>query len=157
MQCAKCNSEDVVTPSLVHAAGLSDVETRSRGPLWVFGDGGLLLGFGSTKAIGTSQTHLSKLAEPPPKKRYRHVILAWLIGLFRAGPLMDAFTASEKHSDTLLRQDFQTFAYVFSAVVVLGFVILWRSDHVTFPRRGKVWNRSFMCRCCGEMFQASAF
>jgi hypothetical protein len=138
--------------SLVHAAGLSDVETRSRGHLWALGDGGLLLGFGSSKGTGTSQTQLSKLAEPPRKKRYRHVILAWLIGLFMAGPLIDVFTASEKHPDTLLRHDFQTFAYIFSALVALVLVILWRFNHVIFPRRRDVWYRSFLCRRCGEIF-----
>jgi hypothetical protein len=152
MQCPKCKSEDAVKLSLVYAAGLSDVETRSRGHGWALGDGGLLLGFGSSKGTGTSQTQLSKLAAPPRKKKYRHVILAWLIGLLMAGPLIDVFVASSRNPEALLRRDFQIFAYIFSALVVLVLAILWRFNHVVFPRRLDVWNRSFMCQRCGEVF-----
>jgi hypothetical protein len=152
MQCPKCKSEDAVKLSVVNASGLSDIQFHSRGHAWALGDGGLLLGFGSSKAIGTSQTHLSKLAAPPRKKRYRYLILAWLIGFFMAEPLIDVFTASARNPDALLRQDFQTFAYAFSALVVLSLAILWRFNHVIFPRRRDLWIRSFMCRRCGEIF-----
>ena len=157
MQCPKCKSEDVVKLSLVHAAGLSDIQFHSRGHAWALGDGGLLLGFGSSKAIGTSQTRLSKLAEPPSKKRYRYLILAWLIGLVMAGPLIDAFNAYAVNPEAALRAEFQIFAYVFSALVALVIAILWRFNRSIFPRRREIWNRSFMCRRCGAIFQASAF
>lgn len=154
MQCPKCNSEDAVKLSLVHAAGLSDVKTRSRGLGIALSDGGLLLGFGRSRAAGTSQTQLSKLAAPPHKKRYRHVILAWLIGLLMAGPLIDVFTASAANPDAMLRHDFQIFAYISTAIVALVLVALWSFNRTIFPRRRDLWNRSFMCRRCGEIFQA---
>ena len=157
MQCPKCKSEDAVKLSLVHAAGLSDVKTRSRGHGLALGDGGLLLGFGSSKAAGTSQTQLSKLAAPPHKKRYRRVILAWLIGLLMAGPLIDVFTASELNPDALLRHDFKLSVYISFAVVAFILVALWSFNRTIFPRRCELWNRSFMCRRCGEIFQASGF
>lgn len=156
MQCPKCKSEDAVKLSLVYAAGLSDVKTRSRGHGLALGDGGLLLGFGSSKAAGTSQTQLSKLASPPHKKRYRHVILAWLIGLLMAGPLVDVFTASAANPDAVLRHDFQIFAYISTAIVALILVALWSFNRTIFPRKRDIWNRSFMCRRCGQFFQLAS-
>ena len=155
MQCLKCNSEDAVKLSVVHAAGLSDIRTHVRGHGWAAGDSGLLLGFGSSKVIGTSQTKLSKLAAPPHKKRYRHVILAWFIGLFMAGPLIDVFTASSRNPDAFLRRDFEIFAYTFFIIAVFVLAILWNFNHLILPRRRELWNRSFMCRRCGEIFQRS--
>lgn len=156
MQCPKCNSEDAVKLSLVHAAGLSDVKTRSRGHGLALGIGGLLLGFGSSKAAGTSQTQLSKLAAPPRKKRYRHVILAWLIALLMAGPLIAVFTASAANPDAVLRHDFQIFAYISTAIVAFILIGLWSFNRAIFPRKCDLWNRSFMCRRCGQIFQLAS-
>jgi hypothetical protein len=155
MQCPKCKSDDAVKLSLVHAAGFSDLKTRSSGHAWALGDGGLLLGFGTSKAPGTSQTQLSKLAAPPQKKRYRHVILAWFIGLLMAGPLIAVFTASAANPDPLIRHDFQIFAYISSASVAFVLAALWGFNRSIFPRRHEIWDRSFMCRDCGEIFQVS--
>ncbi len=155
MQCPKCKSDDAVKLSVVHAAGLSDIQTRSRSHGWALGDGGLLLGFGNSTSSGTTQTQLSKLAAPPHKKRCRHVILAWLIGLVMAGPLIDAFNAYAVNPDATLRGQLQTFAYIFSALVALVLAALWSFNHLIVPRRRDLWNRSFMCRRCGEIFQQS--
>jgi len=153
MQCPRCKSDDAVKLSLVHAAGLSDIETRSRGHAWALGDGGLLLGVGNLTTTGTSQTQLSKLSAPPRKKRYRHVILAWLIGLVMAGPLIAVLTASAANPDALIRHDFQIFAYISSAIVAIGLAALWSFNRMIFPRRHEIWNRTFLCRRCGETFQ----
>ena len=155
MQCPKCKSDDAVKLSLVHAAGLSDIQTRSRGHGWALGDGGLVLGFGNSTGSGNTQTKLSKLAAPPHKKRYRHVILAWLIGLVMAGPLIDAFNAYAANPDAALRREFQIFAYIFSALLVFILAALWSFNHLVLPGRREFWNRSFMCRRCGEIFQQS--
>ncbi len=153
MQCPRCKSEDPVKLTMVHAAGLSNVKARSRGHAWALGDGGLLLGFGNSEAIGTSQSKLSKIAEPPHKKRYRYVIGAWLIGLVMAGPIIDAFNAYAVNPDAVLRHDFLTFAYISLAVVALIVAAFWSFNRTVFPRRHEIWNRSFMCPRCGEIFQ----
>lgn len=153
MQCPKCKSEDAVKLSVVHAAGLSDIQTRSRGHGWALGDGGLLVGFGSSKGTGTSQTALSKLAAPPQRKRYRYVILAWLIGLVMAGPLIDAFNAYAVNPDAAIRSEFQIFAYLSSALVAFVLAALCSFNHLIVPRRRELWSRSFMCHRCGQIFQ----
>src|SRR5579884_2032712 len=87
-----------------------------------------------------------------PLRRCRHLILAWFIGLLMAGPLIDVFVASSKNPDALLRHDFEMFAYIFSGLVTFILTILWAHNHVALPRRREVWNRSFMCQHCREIF-----
>jgi hypothetical protein len=154
MQCPRCKSEDAAKLSLIHAAGLADVQTRSRGHVWALGDGGLLLGFGRSKAIGTSQTQLSKLATPPGKKRYRHVILAWLFGLAIGTWLILVINAPNGALDPHILSEFHWFAYAFSAVIVLILAVLLRFNHMILPRRRELWNRSFVCRRCGDICQS---
>ncbi|TAM79751.1 MAG: hypothetical protein EPN47_18325 [Acidobacteria bacterium] len=153
MQCPKCKSEDAVKLSLVHAAGLSDVKTRSRGHGLALGDGGLLLGFGSSKAAGTSQTQLSKLAAPTHKKRYRHVIIAWFIGLAIGNWFILVINAPTARLDPHTLSQTHWFTYGFSALLVLILAVLWRFNHMVLPRRCELWNNSFMCQHCGEIFQ----
>jgi hypothetical protein len=69
-----------------------------------------------------------------------------------AGPLIDVFVASSKNPDALLRHDFEMFAYIFSGLVTFILTILWAHNHVALPRRREVWNRSFMCQHCREIF-----
>jgi hypothetical protein len=157
MQCPNCKSDDTTKLSLVHAAGLSDVETRSRGHAWALGDIGPLFGFASSKAIGTSQTHLSKQAAPPIKKRYRHVILAWLLGLAIGTWLILVINAPTGALDPHILSQFHWLAYSFSAVNVFILAVLWRFNHMILPRRRDLWNRSFMCRRCGKVFQPPQF
>jgi hypothetical protein len=45
------------------------------------------------------------------------------------------------------------FAISFFALVILA--VLWRYNCRIFPRRHDLWNRSFMCRRCGQIFQPS--
>lgn len=156
MQCPKCKSEDAVKLSVVHAAGLSDIQTHSRGQGWAIGDAGLLLGLGNSKTTGTSQTQLSKLAAPPHKKRYRYVILAWLIGLAIGSWFIFVLSAPTGTLDSRTVSQMHWFAFVFSIVIVLMLAVLWRFNHIILPRRRDLWNRSFMCRRCGEVFQQAA-
>ncbi len=153
MQCPKCNSGDAVKLSLVHAAGLSDIQTSSRGHAWALGTDGLLLGFGSSKAIGTSQTALSKQAAPPLKKRYRYVILAWLIGLAIGSWFILVIISPTTILESRAVSQMHWFAFVFSTVIALLLAVLWRFNHIILPRRRDCWNRSFMCCRCGEIFQ----
>jgi hypothetical protein len=153
MQCPKCKSEDAVKLSVVHAAGLSDIQSSARGHAWALGDSGLLLGFSSSQAIGTSQTALSKLAAPPCKKRYRHVILTWLIGLALGSWFILVIISPTGSLGSRTLSQMHRFAFLFSTVIVLMLAVLWRFNHMIFPRRRELWNRSFMCQRCGEIFQ----
>ncbi len=156
MQCPKCTSEDAVKLSLIHSAGLADIRTTSRGHVIGLAGAGLLLAVDSFATKGTSQSQLSKLAAPPCKKRYRHVILAWLIGLAIGAWFILFINAPTSTHDPHTFIQIHWFVYIFSAAMLLVLTVLWRFNHMTFPRRRKLWNRSFMCRRCGEVFQHSS-
>ncbi len=153
MQCPNCKSEDLVKLSVVHSAGLSDINTRSRGRTLAFSDNGLVLGVGNFKGTGTSQTNLSKLAEPPCKKPYRHVIIAWLLGLVIGASLLTDLNTFTVRAKTHIEHQFQWFAYPYSCLAALVLEVLWRYNHRILPRRHQLWSHSFMCCRCGEIFQ----
>src|SRR5438128_1895045 len=81
IQCPNCRSEDLVKTSILYAEGLSDLEAQTRGIGIAFTGPGLALGFGRARTSGTLQTRLSKQAGPPRKKRYRYIVMAWILGL----------------------------------------------------------------------------
>jgi hypothetical protein len=153
MQCPNCKSEDLAKLSVVHSAGLSDINTRSRGRALAFGDNGLVLGVGNLRATGTSQTQLSKLAGPPRKKPYWYVVLAWLLGFVIAGSLLADLNTFKVGAHARLEQQFRWFACAYSCLAALVLAVLWRYNHRIFPRKHERWNRSFMCRRCGEISQ----
>jgi hypothetical protein len=155
MQCPKCESEDLVKLSVIHSAGLSDINTRAQGRALAFGDKGLELGVGNLRVTGTSQTQLSKLAAPPRKKPYRQVILAWLLGLAIAGSLLLDLNTFTVRANTHIEHQFQCFAYAYSCLAALVLAVLWRYNHRILPRRHELWSRSFMCHRCGEILQPS--
>jgi len=155
MQCPRCKSEDVIKLSLVNSEGLSDIDTRSRGYGLMLGDNGLALGFGKFKTTGTSQTRLSELASPPRKKHYFIVIFGWLLGLLILGWLLGYVTTITHAPEARFEQHFRRIAYGLSSLAAVALVVFWRYNHMVFPPRLRLWNRSFMCRRCGEIFQTS--
>ncbi len=121
----------------------------------MLGDNGLALGFGNFKTTGISQTRLSKLANPPHKKSYWMVILGWILGLLVMGWLLGYATTITYAPEARFEQQFRWFAYGYSCLAAIALGIFWRYNHRIFPRRLQLWNRSFMCRHCGEIFQPS--
>ncbi len=154
MQCPKCKSEDAVKLSLVHSAGLADIRTKSRGHAIGLAGAGLLLAVDNFATTGTSQSRLSKLAAPPRKKRYRNVILAWLIGLAIGSWLILFIDAPTPSLDSRTFTQIHWFVSVFSTAMILILAVLWRFNHSILPRRRELWNRSSMCRRCGEIFHS---
>jgi preprotein translocase subunit Sss1 len=153
MQCPNCKSEALIKLSLVHSAGLSEIETHSRGRGLILGNNGVALGFGNFKTTGTSQTRLSKLANPPRKKPYLMVIFGWLLGLLILGWLLGYATTISHAPEARFEQQFRWILYGFSSLAAIALVVTWRYNHRVFPRRLRFWNRSFICRHCGEIFQ----
>ena len=156
MQCPSCNSENLIKLPLVHSEGLSDIDTRSRGRALMLGDNGLALGFAKFKTTGTSQMRLSKLASPPRKKPYWIVLLGWFLGLLIVGWLLGYVTTITHATEARFEQQYRWFAYIYSTFAALALGVFWRYNHRILPRRLQLWNRSFTCRRCGEIFQPLA-
>ena len=48
----------------------------------------------------------------------------------------------------------QIYAVLFSGVFVFLFILFWRHNRSTYPRRYAQWNRSFICERCGATLEA---
>ena len=79
-----CQSTDLVKLSLVYTNGVSVINGRWRSRGLLFAENGIGFGFGRTRTSGKIQTQLSRVASPPHKKRYRYVIVAWIVGSYIA-------------------------------------------------------------------------
>lgn len=155
MKCPKCLSDDVLRLSVIHSAGLADIDANSAGRTTIIGEAGFSLGFTNFKTVGTVQTRLSKLANPPHKMPYRTVLFAWFLGLLIAGWLL-GYTSTITHApESLFEQHFRWFAYGYSFLATFVIVVLWKYNHKIFPLKHDIWSCTFICQCCGEIFQVS--
>lgn len=140
--------------SLVHAEGFSNLEARSRGWGLLFGSGGADLGFGKFRTKGQIQTKLSQKISPPRKWSYWKIVFGGLVGL-----LVLEFILG--YVDTFLRLggnfncQLAWFGYAWLGIVVLILCLAARHNLGFCPRRYRLWERSFMCRSCGQIVQFS--
>ena len=155
MQCPKCKSDDIVKLSVIHSAGLSDLDANSHGRTVTLREHGLSFGSNNLKTTGTLQTRLSRLADPPRKKSYRIVLLIWFLGLAIAGWILAYATTVTHAPETRFYQQFRWFTYAYSFLAALVLAVFWRYNHRIFPRESEIWSRSFICRCCGEILRPS--
>src|SRR5579875_2117070 len=136
--------------SLVYAEGLSDLNARSRGWGLLVGGGGADLGFGKVRTKGQIQTRLSQRVSPPRKWSYWKILLGGLIGM-----LVVEFVLG--YIDTFLRaggnfnQQLAWFGYAWLGLVGLVLCLAARHNLGLYPRRYRLWDRSFMCRGCGQI------
>lgn len=151
MQCPKCNANKCMKLSLVYLNGVSDIRTRSRGRGFDFGEMASAFGFRS-RSRGTLQTRLSKLAGPPRKLPYRHVLLWWGLGLAILYWLFGYPVWLHQISAVRSVSLFPQYAHAYSGVAMFVLASLWWYNHQVGPHRFRRWERSFMCERCGEIF-----
>lgn len=151
MRCPKCNSEEYASLSVVYDAGLSDIRARTRGGGFAFGESAGTLSF-TARSRGTCQTRLSKLAAPPRKLRYRHVILWWILGLGILYWLFGYLVWLHELSAIRALTTFPDFAHAYSGLAVFVLAVLWWYNRRVRPQRYRRWERSFMCARCGKIF-----
>jgi hypothetical protein len=152
IQCPQCGSTEFTKLSLIYVEGFSDLEARSRGWGLFFGSGGGDLGIGRLRTKGEIQTKLSQKVSPPRKWSYWKIVIGGLIGL-----LILEFILG--YVDTFLRtggnfnQQLAWFGYGYLGVVAFILFLAIRYNIAVFPRRYRIWDRSFMCRSCGQIAQ----
>jgi hypothetical protein len=136
--------------SLIYSEGFSNLKARSAGWGLVFGAGGADLAFGRLRTAGKIQTRLSQKVSPPHKWSYRKILSSGLVGL-----LVLEFILG--YVDTFLRfggnfnQQLAWFGYSYLGFVAIIICLAVRHNFGAFPSRYRVWDRSFMCRRCGEI------
>lgn len=143
--CPRCGSSDARYLNVIHEAGLSNVNTSSRGagcsPLTLLlfpliGFWSLLFSsFGRARTTGTVQTVSSARAAPPGRKPVAFSVLMVLAGVFVLS------------SSTLLGL----------LLLVIGGLSLYAGvvyNRRVYPYQLQVWEQSAMCQRCGTVFVA---
>lgn len=125
--CPDCGSDDTRSLPLVHAEGFSSVAGRS----W---------------AMGHQQTALSASVAPPDTRDFRP---NFILGIVLWGGLL-----------FLLAYLGASFAFVTPFAVVGGAGLIYsypriRWDRDAVEREQGEWERSFMCRRCGTIFEGA--
>ena len=81
------------------------------------------------------------------------MILWWALGqaimYWLFGELVWIHELSAIRSVTLLPQ----YAHAYSGVALLVLASLGWYNHQVYPQRSRLWERSFMCGCCGNIFR----
>ena len=151
MECSVCHSTNLVKLSLAYEQGLSDYQGQSRSRGLFAGTGGLGLWGGSTTTTGTSQSRLSARLSPPIKWSYWTTLKVWFAGLivlcFVGGALIPANALNAK--EFIREFGWGLDAYV-GLLVFFGWFV-WRYNRRIFPVKRRNWNRSFLCRRCGDI------
>lgn len=148
--CPTCKSQDTQRLSTVHISGLSQFSAVTGGIGWT---GSPAIGGACT--TGTSQTQLSAMAGPPPKKSYRNGLLL----LFLSPPLAAIFAqaafliAKRVFGANLIYEQLATIS--FFALEIGAITLLLRAfafNKSIWPSLFRQWQMSFLCRRCGQIF-----
>lgn len=150
MECSVCHSTNFVKVSLAYEQGLSADEGQSRSGGLLVGTGGVGLWGGRTTSTGTSQTRLSARLSPPTKWSYWTTLKVWLAGLLLLCFVGGALTPDNVHKAKEFIREFSWAldAYV-GALLFFGWLV-WRYNRRIFPLKRRNWDRSFLCRRCGN-------
>ena len=148
--CPACNSQNTQRLSTVHMSGLSQFSAVTGGIGWTGAPA-----IGGAWTTGTSQTQLSAIAAPPPKKSYRNgLLLLFLSPLVAAIVAEVAFLIAQRvFGTTLIYEQLATisfFALEIGAIALLLRVFAFKKN--IWPRLFREWQMSFLCRRCGQIF-----
>jgi hypothetical protein len=152
VECPECGSTQFTKLSLVYAQGFSELKARSRGWGLVFGSGGADLALGSVRTKGEIQTRLSQSVSPPRKWSYGKIVFGGLTGLLVLEFIL-GYVDTFLHTGGNFNDQFAWFGYGYLGAIVLILFLAFRYNFVVFPRRRRIWSRSFMCRSCGHIAQ----
>jgi len=153
LRCPDCNSTDLKKVSLAYEEGLFRNEGRTRLRAVAVGSGGPDLVAGRATTRTTHQTALSKRLAPPVKWPYLKVIFWSVLGFLTVGWLVFYVNTITTKAETVVSTPVILFALISVPIVVVLLLVIWRHNHLTYPRRYVEWDRSFICEHCGTLSQ----
>ena len=147
LHCPRCKSTNLKKVSLAYQEGLYRVDTNTRLGGVLFGSGGPDMVVGRARTKGVRQTELSMRLSPPAKWSYLKLI-AWggIISVVALVAYVNHVMASPPPVSVL---PVQIYAALVSGAFIFLFILFWRHNRSTYPRRYAHWNRSFICERCG--------
>jgi hypothetical protein len=148
-RCPHCGGMELRKVSVVYQEDRYQLRARTR-------HGGLLLGtdgpdfvLGNSHTAGVLQTELSKKLQPPGRSSYLK-----LVGWFALGSLVALVAYLQWVMSRSTRASSLPVAAFVLVVPPLFFLLayfVWRHNRREYPRKYAEWERSFMCRRCGEV------
>ena len=150
MQCSVCQSTNLVKVSLAYEQGFSEYKGQARSHGFSLGTGGMGLWAGRSETSGTFQSHLSARLNPPMKWSYWKTTAWWFAGFL---VLWFVAIAAMPASPRRVHEYSQSCGWIaagYAGALALLWFFIWRYNHRVFPIRRKRWERSFMCRRCGN-------
>jgi hypothetical protein len=151
LRCPNCSSADLKKVSLAYQEGRFRVKTRTRLLGLIFGEGGADWVSGGAATNGVQQTEFSKVLSPP--KRWSYVRLNFWSTIITSAALgaYIIFVASSRPPVSTL--PLKMYVGIAPIVFLTLVFLLWRHNHMKFPREYAQWDRSFVCQRCGAASQ----
>ncbi len=144
--CPTCGSENTQRLSSAYMSGVSSLSAVMSGFGWAGGPAG-----GSGWLTGVSQTQISEIAAPPPKKRYRGALL-----LFLSSPFLGPAPFALLESMNGVRPIYEDMAVVLGTGFLIAALLWLGSAYIynkrVWPTRCREWHRRFLCLRCGMIF-----
>lgn len=144
MQCPNCGSDHTQRLEVAFQSGTRVIETKtkhySRGAIeWASAAS-------TGKTTGTSMSALAMTAAPPPKKRYKHLAIGFVIGFF----------AVPMSAELLLPKSLAWVASVLALVWIIDFGYLvvqtFRFNWKVWPELYRQWMQTWHCNKCGTIY-----
>jgi hypothetical protein len=151
LHCPQCRGTDLKKASLAHQEGLYRVDTRTRLSGVLIGNGGPDMIVGRARTRGFRQTELSKRLSPPAKWSYLKLV-AWA-GIISVAALVAYANHVMASPPPVSALPVEIYGVLSSGVFAFLFVLFWRHNRSTYPRRCAHWDRSFICERCGAVSQ----
>jgi len=147
LRCPNCGGSDLKRVSLAYQEGLYRVDTRSRLRGLLFGSDGPEVIVGKAVTQGVHQTQLSRRLRPPMKWSYLK-LLGWTAAI--------SFTVLIVYIHSVMESFRKVSAlpavagmFVVATGFLLALFVVWRHNHLAYPRRYAEWNDSWLCQRCG--------
>lgn len=145
LKCKSCNSDNIRKLSIIYESGTANFDGKASGSGSTLGTFGVGLNSYSSTFNGSSMSLLAEKASPPMKFRYFLVLKNLLIFMFIGIVLGNIYDFVES---------FVNFFYFFFVIV---YVLGWIYNKYVYKPEKIIWDKSFMCLKCGEIFQIDDF
>lgn len=149
LRCPKCCSTDVKKVSLAYQEGLFHLNSRTRMLGFLFSSGGPDVMVGKATTTGVQQSALSKSLAPPTKWSYLKLFLWSAVISFVA--LVAYVRVVMTSPPPVSSLPVKIYVAVAPLLFIFLFVSIWRHNRSTYPQLFNSWNRSFICRRCGNV------
>jgi hypothetical protein len=106
---------------------------------------------GKARTRGFRQTELSNRLSPPAKWSYLKLV-AWA-GIISGAALVAYVNHVMASPPPVSVLPVQIYSALCSVAFIFLFVLFWRHNRSTYPRKYAQWKRSFICERCGAVSQ----